>query len=237
MMMKLTRQSVGIGFALAAITVATSFAQPRTSVPVHVSIADVQAEYALLVQSDGMGEYEHDQEVQSTIEQYKTGYTDWLFTTYVLGARGKVTPSNRNVLFDLSEPASLDNLPSAIGAEYLQAHLKVGCTEVNVNMLRIAAGATIQCPGSFRFLARDGRWFRLAMNSNSFSDVDPLNVTCTSGDSSGCRTWNLAPSSTFRTGEDPNPKNVTKLLRIDVNGKVLEQLGNYYLSFSIDLRR
>jgi hypothetical protein len=232
-----TRRSVSIGAALAALTVTTSLAAPRTSYPVRVTIADVQAEHPLLVQSDGLGDYEPGQIPQSSIELYKNGYTDWLFTTYVISARGKVTPSNRNVLFNLNEAVSPDNVPSPIGAEYLQAHLKVACTDVNVNMLRIPPGGTVVCPGGFRFLARDGRWFRLAMSPMNFSDVNPVHVTCVSADSTGCRTWSITPSSTVTTGDDPNPKNVVKLLRVDANGIVLEQLGNYYLSFAITLRR
>lgn len=236
-MMRVTRQSIGIGMALCAAMAGTSLAASRAlSVPVRVSIADMQAEYPLRVQSDRLGEYVPSQQIQSTIEQYRTGFTDWLFATYTLTPKS-IIPSNRTVFFDLGEPVSSTNPPAPMSEAFLQAHLKAGCTEANVNLLTMTAGATVRCPGSFRFQALDKRWFRLGMNPNNFPDVDPLQITCASAGSSGCLSWRLVPSGTVTTGIDPNPKNVAKLLRIDAAGNVLEQLGNYYVSFAIDLRR
>jgi len=112
----------------------------------------------------------------------------------------------------------------------------VGCSSVNLNMLLLTAGQTASCPGSFRFLAPNGHWYRLAFNKDNYPEVDQIAVTCTAADTAGCKVWTLGPSGP-PTLSDPNPKNRTRLLEIDDDGFVLALGGTYFVSFSITLVR
>jgi hypothetical protein len=118
----------------------------------------------------------------------------------------------------------------------LPVHLKVGCSNANVDLLRLTAGQTASCPGSFRFFAPDERWYRLGFNQDNYPEVDQIAITCNSADATGCKVWTLRPSGPPTLG-DPNPKNRTRLLEIDDSGNVVALGGTYYVSFSITLAR
>ncbi len=126
----------------------------------------------------------------------------------------KFTPSGRKVYFDLTEPASDMNPAPPIGTAYLSAHLIAKCRLMNVNMFRMPTGLTVQCPGSFRFQAPNGSWYRLSFQPDNFPEVHRLNVTCLASDGGGCRQWSITPSGN-PVGLDPNAKNLTRLLQID----------------------
>jgi hypothetical protein len=215
-------------FVCVAAGLATVTASPGgRDIPVTTTLADVQNGSALRVQSDRNGAYVDTKQVDSLI-QATTG--DWTLTA--LAAR-----SSRTVFFDLREPVGTGNPTPPITVGYLPAHLIAKCHEVGVGFLNIPAGASIQCPGAFRFEAPDGNSYRLAFSPANYPEVDPIQVTCQKADAGGCKLWTLAPSGTILTGTDANRKNVAKLLQINSFGDILADLGDYYVSFAITVAR
>jgi len=207
-------------------------ARPPADVPVVATLADSGMDSVpLRVRSDGKGAYPT--APQSVIQQRPTG-TDWLLTTYST-KRGALTWT-RGAIIDLSEQETPGFATPLDGPTLVPVHLKAGCSSANVDMLRLTANQTVNCPGSFRFLAPNGHWYRLGFNQDTYSWVDPIAVTCNSVDASGCKTWTLRPSGQPRFS-DPNPKNKAQLLEIDDNGFVLALGGTYFVSFSITLVR
>jgi len=92
---------------LALATTGPLGAAPKvTDYPVTVTIADSRNGYFLHVGSDTQGAYVTTSLITSNIHSFGTG-SDWSLTTYQL-APGKngYRPSNRTVLFDLTEPVS-----------------------------------------------------------------------------------------------------------------------------------
>ena len=211
-----------------------------TEVPVMTTMADLgDSAVPLRVGSDGKGAYPGaDAKVVSHIYRNMQG-SGWMLTTYYTAKR-RVQGSSRSVWFDLTEPAASGNPPAPIpvpGA-LLQAHLTAKCDRAGVDMLALAAGTSAVCPGAFRFQAADGSWYRLAFDPDNYPHVNPIRVTCTVVDGGGCKVWTLGPSGPASPGDDPNPKNVSRLLLIDENGGILDdQRGDYYISFSITVAR
>jgi hypothetical protein len=224
---------------------------PRTTqIQVTTTIADLGGDHELRVQSDRKGAYatkvvNRVTQVTSVIDQYLTG-SAWSLTTYYT-VKGNYTASDRTVFFDLRERAATGSFATPpIGTdgdgapvEYGQvtSHLIAKCSLVNVDMLKIPLGWTASCPGSFRFRAPDGQWYRLSFQPDNYSEVDRLNVTCTAADSAGCKVWTIASGGTAVTGTDPNPKSLNNLLLIDSGGAVIAEGGDYYLSFAITVAR
>jgi len=209
---------------------------PTTTIPVTVTLADTQGFYPLRVQSDTQGAYIDTATVGSVITTDKAG-SDWQLTTYYR-SKGRYAPSSRTVLFDLSEQAAPGVFPTPIsGRTYMSAHLIAKCSLAGVNMLKLVTGQSALCPGSFRFWAPNGQWYRLSFQPDNYPHVDRLKITCQSVDATGCKVWTVSHGGTRLTGDDPNPKSLNKLLRIDEGGIILEEGGDYYLSFSITIAR
>lgn len=224
--------------SLFSVTVSGGKAPGR--VPVTTTIADSQDGAALRVGSDTEGAYvttyvRKQVALDSSIVRYQTG-TDWMLTTYY-GLNH--TPSSRRVFFDLSEPAAPGNPAPPFLSGYAQAHLIAKCRLVDVDLYQMAPGNIVDCPGSFRFQdAQDGAWYRFSFQPDNFPQVNRLRVTCLSSDAGGCKVWTITPGSTVVTGSDPNPKSLNKLLLIDGGTEaILEDLGDYYLSFKITVAR
>jgi hypothetical protein len=232
------RGLIGAGFCVAVVVGVALIQTPAnagrpTSTAVRTTIADALNSYPLRIASDSKGTYAPGKVLSSTIDTLG----DWSLTTYATAAT-KITASDRTVFFDLTEPASPDNPIPPITAAYLQAHLIAKCHLVDVHFLNIPAGMTVQCPGTFRFLAPNGNWYRFSFQPENFPEVDRLSVTCEAADSGGCKLWTIASSGTTRTGTDPNPKSLNRLVQIDSGGNtILADLGNYYLSFSLTVAR
>jgi len=207
-------------------------APPRADIPVTVTIADTQNLYPMHVQSDVQGAYVNTKQVQSLI---LNGGGEWALTTYY---GRNFTPSNRTMFFDLTEPVSFSNPPAPIGTAYVQSHLIAKCALVNVDLMKIKTGAPAQCPGSFRFQAPSGLWYRFSFQPANFPEVNYMKVACIESDATGCKTWTISPSGSRLTGTDPNPKNLNKLVQIDPGSDaVIADLGDYYLSFYITVAR
>ena len=241
-----------VALGLASLS-AISAAPKNGPILVKTHVADSIDGYPLRVQGDGIlvqqdgSLYETTtirkvQTIYSAIDRFLTG-TGWSLTLYAYDRNW--TPSGRTVFFDLSEPAVAQpqfpdypnsNLPQPPEAGYYPAHMIAKCNVVNVDMLTLTIGGSVQCPGSFRFQATDGAWYRLAFNPSNYPQVNPLQVTCLTTANNACSSWSLTPSGGAST-TDPLPKNVTKLLRINTNEEVLADLGDYYVSFNITVKR
>jgi hypothetical protein len=234
-MRRLVRVSAASLTATVLLVSVVTAAKP-VSVPVTVTIADVQENYPLLVHSDVQGPYVATKQITSVIEQFIGGGTDWILTTY---SYPKLTPTNRTVFFSLEEPAASDNPASPpMGTGYRPAHLTAKCRLSNVNMLSMPVGASARCPGSFRFQGADSLWYRFSFQPANYPHVDDLRVTCAAADARGCISWQIAPSNERRTGTDPNPKSLNRLLRIEAGSdQVVAELGDYFLSFLITVTR
>jgi len=197
--------------------------------PVVTTIADIQSGFPYRVESDHSGAYKNTQQIQSVVQ----AIGDWTLTTYSAGSR----PSNRTVFFDLREPASAGITPPFPTA-YVQSHLIAKCHLVNINMMSMRAGTFAQCPGSFRFLAPNGLWYRFSFQPDNFPEVNYMTITCNAEDTAGCKLWNVYPSGTYVTGTDPNHKNVNRLVQIDPGSdQVIGDVGDFYLSFNIVVSR
>jgi hypothetical protein len=153
-------------------------------------------------------------------------------------SKGSYVASNRKVFVDLSEQLTMGGFATpALGDGQLTAHLIAKCSQVNVDLVGMSLGSTALCPGSARFLAPDGNWYRLSFNPDNYSEVNPFAVACTASDRSGCKVWTITPSSPVVTGNDPNRKSLNRLLLINANGEILDEGGGYYTSFSITVAR
>jgi hypothetical protein len=223
--------------ALGSVFGVSAAGRPPSDIPVTVTLADVgDGGYPLRVQSDDLGAYVHSKTGTAIITFNRAG-SDWQITTYYL-SKSKYVPSNRTVLFDLSEQVTAGNFPTPIESPtYMPAHLIAKCSQVNVDMLQIPVGQSAFCPGAFRFWAPNGNWYRLSFQPENYPQVDPMRVTCQSSDPAGCKVWTITPGNTVLTGDDPNPKSLHKLLWIDGGGTILDEGGDYYLSFSITVAR
>jgi hypothetical protein len=226
----------GLAVLLAAgAALGVSAAGKITTIPVVVTIADSANGAWLRAQSDTRGAYVNTSKVSSTIITNMQG-SDWQLTTYYQTKRA-YAPSDRTVLIDLSEQVSEGSFPTPVTSAYMPAHLIAHCSRVGVDMVKMSVGQFAACPGSFRFWAPDGLWYRVSFNPDNFPGVDLIKVTCTAADSTGCKVWTATPTGTVLTGDDPNPKNLGKLLQIDQSGNILAYGGDYYLSFSITVAR
>ena len=202
-------------------------------IPVTVMLADSQNGFPLRVGSDTQGPYlDTSKALNAEIHRYSDG-TDWMLTTYY-GIRN--TPSSRSVFFDLTEQVTSGVPP--IAAASVQAHLIAKCRLAFVDLLTLATGASADCPGSFRFQAPSGKWYRFSFQPDNFPGVDRLRLTCLARDAAGCKTWTVTPATDRVTSADPNPKGLQTLLEIE-NGSddILAVLGDYYLSFHITVTR
>jgi hypothetical protein len=221
------------GLSTAASGAATA-AKPSSDTAVTTTIADSMNGVALHVRSDGAGPYLNSSPTQSLI----LGVTgDWEITTYTIGHKGDI-PGPRSVFFDLTEPVAPGNPPPPFQAALQQAHLIAKCSVAGVNVLKIAAGTTVSCPGDFRFDLANGSAYRLSYSPGNFPEVNRFAITCQTADSKGCNHWTLATDGTALTGGDPNPKGVQQLVQIDPgSGDIIATLGDYYISFFITLTR
>lgn len=231
--MKRNLASLALAVILATLTGSLNLigAGAARDTPVTTTIADASSGLPLRVQSDRKGSYVNTKQVQSVI-QGQTG--DWSLTTY---SGAQFTPSTRTVFFDLTEPVD-PTTTAPFMAGYLQSHLIAKCHMVNQDLRKLPVGGTTQCPGSFRFQAPDGLWYRLSFQPANFPEVNYMQVTCNAADASGCKLWVISPSGTALTGTDPNPKNVNRLVQIDPKSEaIIGDVGDFYISFSITVAR
>lgn len=242
---------VVLGVMVGGLSLVAARAPRPSQYLVTTTIADVGGSHALSVQSDRKGAYvtktvNRVTQVRSAIDMFLDG-SDWSLTTYSYAAKGGYTASDRAVFFDLRErlvPGGFDTPQMGtdgrgLPVEYGQvtSHLIVKCSNAGLDMLKIPVGGTAVCPGSLRFRAPSGQWYRFSFQPENYAGVDPFSVTCSAADATGCKVWSITPSGTTLTGSDPNAKGVNKLLLIDGGGTVLAVGGDYLMSFSITVAR
>jgi hypothetical protein len=244
---------LSIGLVAAVLTLSPGLVAQKvkqTIIPVTSTLADTgDTGYPYRVQSDRKGPYvtktvNRTNQVDSVLIHREVG-TDWLLTTYYV-LRGGLAASDRTVFFDVAEQVLAGGFPTPVlGSEggvpvergYVTSQLTAKCREAGVNMLAMTAGSTVLCPGSMRFQAPDGEWYRFSFQPDNFAATERFNVTCTRADTTGCREWRITPSGSALTGNDPNHKNRNTLLLIDESGNILAQGGDYYLSFAVTVTR
>lgn len=225
-----------------------AIAQKNTPIEVATTIADLgPSGTAYRVQSDRKGPYvttvvNRTTQVKNILIVSAAG-TDWSLTTYAYGRGNTYVPTDRTVFFDLSEVASEGAFPTPpLGTGYRSAHLTAKCSDVGVNMTTMALNMVAECPGSMRFWAADGLWYRFSFDPEKFAGVDRFAVTCTATTVSkgvtSCTRWTVRPGTARTTGTDPNAKSLNRLLHIDAASNVLDPNGgDYYLSFAFVVSR
>ncbi len=222
----------------------------RTIMQVTSTLADTgDTGYPYRVQSDRKGPYvtktvNRTTQVESILIHDQNG-TDWQVTTYYV-AKGRSAASDRTVFFDATEQVLAGAFATPVlGSEsgvpvergYVTSHLTAKCSVAGISMLAMSEGASVLCPGSMRFQAPDGEWYRFSFQPDNFQASERYSVTCTRAHGTGCREWRIVPSGTAMTGGDPNPKSRNTLLLIDEGGTILAQGGDYYLSFAFTVTR
>jgi hypothetical protein len=206
-----------------------------TRYPTTVTFSDSENGYPLLVQSDGNGAYVQTREITNYLVQSSTGESTWQLTLY---SGPRFTPSNRTLFFSLTEPVSSSNPPPPFVQANATAHVIAKCWEINVNLLALPVAGVTECPGTMRFQAPNGKWYRLAFQPNNYPEVDQIKLQCLSFDSLGCKSWQATPGGTALTGSDPNYKGVQKLVEIDPSTTAaIADLGDYYVSFRFVISR
>lgn len=210
---------------------------PASDVSVTANVSLQVNGAPLRIQGDDKGAYTSTTQVTSVI---MASSHDWLLQTYFT-AKGKTAASDRSVFFDLTEPAAGSNPPPPLATGFLQARLIVSCTNgpQPVDMLTLTVGAQVLCAGHFNFIMPDLKtYYRLHFKPSVYAETNWIQVTCTAAYArGGCGAWTFAPTGT-PTPADPNLKNVGRLLKIDSGGIVLDDtLGDYYVSFAINVTR
>jgi hypothetical protein len=243
--------SLAVILVLTLNSIHPALAQKTSDIPLTISIADVGATGSpFLVRSDQKGSYvtktvNKTRQVEAVLLTNSRGH-DWALTTYY-ASKGGYAASDRRVFFDLREQVAygafatpLVGYEAAVPVEYglATAHLIGKCSMVNVDMVKMTAGAAASCPGTFRFKALDGQWYRLSFQPENFPHVDRMKVSCERADATGCREWLVVPGNAIFTADDPNPKSLHALVNIDEGGaQILGEGGDYLLSFAIRLTR
>lgn len=186
---------------------------------------------SLRVQSDQLGAYKNSSSLQSILQ---AALGDWVLDTLTY-----TSSPQRKVLIDLRDPVPGSG-PNGGGPiapfafQQVRARFISKCSEWGGDMRTIPGGGTIYCPLAIAFDDASGVRYRLAMNSNNFPEVNPVQITCVATDANAkCNQWKIEPSVTQLDGER---KNVAKLLKVATKPKQVDQdMGDFYLSFTIHL--
>ena len=217
--------------ATAVVYTAGAAGKPASDLPVTTTIAGLGVDTlpTLRAQSDQAGSYKNSSSLQSILQ---AALGDW-----VLDTLNYTSSPQRKVLIDLRDPVpgSGPNGSAPIAPfsyQLVRARFIAKCAEWGGDMRTIPGGATIYCPLAIAFDSAGGVRYRLAMNSNNFSEVNPVQITCVATDANAkCNQWKLEPSVTQLNGER---KNVAKLLKVATKPRETDQdMGDFYMSFTI----
>jgi hypothetical protein len=237
----MTRNRI-VFFVLSATLAAAPAAYAQRLPPdikVTTTIADMAGEQPLRIGSDLQGAYvtkvvSKVMQVESILQATPNGY-DFMLSTYYT-SKGSILASNRTVFVDLRDQVRVGTIATPAlgyvdGAPVLYgrvtAQFSAKCSRVNVDVTKMAEGATIECPGALRFRAPNNSWYRLSFQPDNYAAVDRINVTCTTADATGCRVWMLTPAGT----------GLTTLLSIDSAGTVVGVGGDFLVSYSVTVAR
>jgi hypothetical protein len=205
--------------------------KPPKDTPVTTTIDGLGVDTlpTLRVQSDQAGSYKNSSSLSSILQ---AALGDW-----ELDMLNFTSSPQRKALIDLRAPVSGSGpnggAPVAPFAyQVVRARFIAKCSEWGGDMRTIPGGGTIYCPLAIAFDDAGGVRYRLAMNSNNFSEVNPVQITCVATDvNAKCNQWKIEPSVTQLDGER---KNVAKLLKVATKPRQSDQdMGDFYMSFVI----
>lgn len=205
----------------------------KKAIPVTTSIAGTGSDpdasvFNYRVQSDLVGPYFHN--VDSVTSQLQTG-GDWRVDA--------LASPTRKMLFDFRDPVSNSNptppflVGQAPGMIETKSYLLYGNGQI-AGMSGL--NSTVLTPLVMRFDI-NGNTYRIWMNSSNYPQTNYALATCTgvvSETNDQCNQWTIEPSVTQPDGQ---LKNIAKLVRFySSKGKTVEEnLGDFYLSFSISI--
>jgi hypothetical protein len=157
---------------------------------------------------------------------------DFFLTTYY-PSKSSYAASGRTVKIDLSNQLSSGAfLTPNLGSGLVPVQIGVKCrlaTPNPVSLVGMTLNQPVECPGSLRFWAPDGQWYRFSFQPEKLSNSDRWKVTCIAT-GSGCTKWTITPS-----GSDG--MSVNTLLHIDDQGTILDVGGDYGLTYSFLVER
>lgn len=222
-----------IMLAVSGLEPTATAGKPPSDTPVTTTIDGLGVDTlpTLRVQSDQAGSYKNSSSLSSILQ---AALGDW-----ELDMLNFTSSPQRKVLIDLRDPvpASGPNGGAPIAPfthQLVRARFIAKCAEYGGDMRTIPGGGTIYCPLAIAFDDASGVRYRLAMNSNNFSEVNPVQITCVGTNASAkCNQWRIEPSATQLDGER---KNIAKLLKVATKPRQSDQdMGDFYLSFAINL--
>lgn len=227
----------------AALTVAASAkGGPPPDILVKTTIFNTDGASPLTVQSDG-----NPQAIYQTTTSGKTTTVtskiysflgtvgqDFFLTTYY-STKNSYVASGRTVGIDLSGQSGTGSVPTPDLGTTGQVPVQIGvkcrnATPAAVSLVGMTLNQSVECPGSLRFWAPDGRWYRFSFEPANYSNSYRWLVTCTAAGSSGCTKWTITPSGAGGTS-------VNTLLLIDSSGNILDVGADYTLNYSILVER
>lgn len=132
--------------------------------------------------------------------------------------------------------------PPYTGTEYQNAKLQVDCFRLNLDMLTMQAGNSIQCPALVRLDETRLNYYRLDMGELKLQgdelETSLVNVQCNfvASDGSGCNDWTVDPIPVV------NPDGSTTagraVARLVYNSQTrLANEGDFYLTFHYHITR
>ena len=207
-------------------------AKPPASIKVTSTVAD-----GFHIESDGLGPYVPSKSLTSEVQPIG----DWVLDTLSVA----VSRSNRKISLDFSSPipgsAPGGGDPVALPNGSYKFRAMAQCSRSYINgdpghpLQSFTQGQVELCPLRFAFEVGTERYVLLMNKSfaninGNFPTTDDATVTCTATISGACSAWLLTPSS-------PSGANATKLMRTDGNGTLLEDLGDFSMSFSIQFAK
>lgn len=185
----------------------------------------------LRIQSDQRGGYMNSSSLQSILQ---ATLGDW-----VLDMLNYSSSPQRQVLIDLRDPVPGSGpnggAPVAPFAyQFVRARFIAKCSEYGVDMRNMQPNNFYPCPLAIAFDDASGVRYRLTMHANNYPEVNLMQVTCITTNTTGkCNQWLMEPSITQLDGER---KNVTKLLKVATKPRETDQdMGDFYLSFTFHL--
>ena len=218
---------VSVGGAYGALAPGS---RPQANVPVTSILNDtgtVAAGTNYQIQSGGSGSYFYDVAPVSSILQSSSG--DWVLDT--------TSSTTQTILIDLRESVPNSGAAPPFAWDLLPARIISKCHEALTGSFpAMALNQTLSCPTAVSF-QYGGNSFGLMMASGPNSDInyaetnDAL-VTCTSvNGSKQCDKWTVLPI------QQPNgtTKNIARLRKPLKGNNNFAFLGDYYVSFSIEV--
>ena len=146
----------------------------------------------------------------------------------------------RKILVDLRDPvpgsgpngSAPINPFGATGYQIVRGRFISKCSQYGLSFPTTQPNTPYYCPLAIRFDDAAGVQYRLAENPNNFGEINLVQVTCITTDSSGkCNQWKIEPSMIQPNGER---KNAAKLLKLASSKRDTQQdYGDFYLSFTI----